>query len=202
MKLYYAPGACSLAPHIVLCETGLPCELILVDLEGKRTDTGEDFLQINPLGYVPALQLDDGSILLEGPAIVQFLADQAPHSRLVPAPDTFERYRLQQWLNFIATELHQNCGTLFHPELNAEATAWFQQRLNRRLAYVAEQLQDRDFLLNGDFTVADAYLFVVLSWRDFVGFDLAPWPVLSAYFDRILARPSVQEALRQEGLID
>lgn len=201
MKLYYTPGACSLSPHIVLCETGLPHQLVKVDLASKRTEFGADFLKINPLGYVPALELDDGRILLEGPAIVQFLADRASDKSLAPPPGRFDRYRLQQWLNFISTELHQNCGVLFRPDLSAEAKASFHQRLANRLAYTASHLDNRQYLLGESFSVADAYLFVVLSWRDFVGFDLSPWPVLLHYFDQIAARPAVQEAQRREGLI-
>lgn len=201
MKLYYAPGACSLSPHIVLCEAGLPHELVRVDLASKRTEDGADFLEINPLGYVPALELDNGHILLEGPAIVLLLADQAADNSLAPLPGTFDRYRLQQWLNFISTELHQNCGVLFRPDLTAEAKASFQRRLENRLAYTANHLAKHRYVLGENFSVADAYLFVVLSWRDFVGFDLSPWPVLLHYFDRITARPAVQEAQRREGLI-
>ncbi len=200
MKLYYAPGACSLSPHIVLCETGLPYELVKVDLDSKRTESGEDFHRINPLGYVPALELEDGVVLLEGPAIVQYLADQAPARQLVPPPGTFPRYQLQQWLNFISTELHKGCGNLFQPDLPDEVKESFRRRLGERFAYTAVQLSGQDYLMGDVFTVADAYLFVVMSWRDYVGLDLSPWPVLLKYFDRIAERPAVGEALRQEGL--
>lgn len=200
MKLYYSPGACSLSPHIVLCETGLTCELVRVDLETKRTADGEDFRKLNPLGYVPALVLENGRILLEGPAIVQYLADQAPEKQLAPPAGTYERYVLQQWLNFISTELHQGCGALFLHDLPEAAKLPFRTRLEKRLAYTATHLTSQHYLLGDTFTAADAYLFVVLSWRDFVGFDISPWPVLVKYFDGIADRPAVREALRQEGL--
>ncbi len=200
MKLYYAPGACSLSPHIVLCETGLPFEMVKVDLDTKRTEAGDDYHRINPLGYVPALELDDGTVLLEGPAIVQYLADQAPARQLVPPAGTFPRYVLQQWLNFISSELHKGCGALFQPDLPEDVKASFRRRLGDRFAYTAGHLGDQDYLLGDLFTVADAYLFVVLSWRDYIGLDLSPWPVLLQYSDRIMARPAVKQALRNEGL--
>ncbi len=200
MKLFYSPGTCSLSSHIILCETGQSCHLIKVDLDTKRTETGENFLQYNPLGYVPALMLDDGNVLLEVPAIVQYLADQTPEKQLVPPVGTFPRYQLQQWLNFISTEMHQNCGALLLHDLPERAIASFQHRLNRRFDYTATHLSSRQFLLGKDFTVADAYLFVVLRWRDLIGFDLSPWPVLVNYFDHIAQRPAVQAALLQEGL--
>lgn len=200
MKLYYSPGACSLSPHIVLCEADLDCDLMRVDLATKRTADGEDFRKINPLGYVPALELNDGTVLTEGPAIVQYLADLVPEANLAPRPGDFQRYLLQQWLNFIASELHKGFGALFWPDLPETAKQIFRQKLNERLSFTADRLADRDYLLGPSFSVADAYLFVVLSWRDYVGLDLSPWPVLLAYADRIAERPAVKQALREEGL--
>lgn len=200
MKLYYSPGACSLSPHIVLCEADIDADLVRVDLATKRTASGEDFRKINPLGYVPALELNDGTVLTEGPAIVQYLADLVPEANLAPRPGDFQRYLLQQWLNFIASELHKGFGALFWPDLPEAAKQIFRQKLNERLSFAADQLAGRDYLLGSTFSVADAYLFVVLSWRDYVGLDFSPWPALLAYADRIAERPAVQQALREEGL--
>jgi len=202
MKLYYSKGACSLSPHIVACEAELPIELIEVDLQIKRSEIGEDFRMINPNGYVPVLILDDGNKLTEGPAIVQFLADQAPEKELAPLAGTFERYQLQQWLNFISTEIHKGgFAPLFNPATPEAAKKMAIATLTSRLETVAEQLSNRAFLLGEQFTVADAYLFVTLSWGAYVDVDIGRWPVLADYAAKISARPAVQKALKEEGLV-
>jgi glutathione S-transferase len=202
MKLYYSKGACSLSPHITACEAELPIELVEVDLQSKRTKTGEDFLLINPNGYVTVLILDDGNKLMEGPAIVQYLADQAMDKKLVPVAGTFERYQLQQWLNFISTEIHKGgFAPLFNPATPEAAKKMAIVTLTSRLETVAEQLSNRVFLLGEHFTVADAYLFVTLGWGVYVDFDISRWPVLVNYVAKISARPAVQQALKEEGLV-
>lgn len=202
MKLYYSPGACSLSPHIVACEAELPVELVKVDLQSKRTESGEDFRLINPNGYVPVLILDDGNKLTEGPAIVQYLADQAPAKNLAPLAGTFERYQLQQWLNFISTEIHKGgFGPLFNPATPEAAKQQAIDTLTLRLESVAQQLSTKTFLLGEHFTVADAYLFVTLGWGKYVNFDISRWPVLADYTAKIAARPAVQRAMKEEGLI-
>ncbi|MGD0961201.1 MAG: glutathione transferase GstA [Methylomonas sp.] len=201
MKLYYSPGACSLSPHIVACEAGLALELIKVDLQSKLTETGEDFRRINPNGYVPALILDDGNKLTEGPAIVQYLADSAPEKGLAPAAGTFERYQLQQWLNFISTEIHKGFSPLFDASAPQALKDLAIEKLIVRLGSVAEHLSEQPFLLGKAFSVADAYLFVTLSWGRYVDFDIARWPALARYSEKIGNRPAVQQALREEGLI-
>lgn len=201
MKLYYSPGACSLSPHIVLREGGFDFRLERVDLQSKVTETGADYKLINPLGYVPALQLDDGTVLTEGPAIVQYLADRVPEKRLAPASGTLDRYRLMAWLNFISTELHKGFGGLFNPRLSNDAKAVVKSQLESRIGHVARQLEGRTWLPGADFSVADAYLFTVLGWGKYVNLDLAPWPVLTGYLSRVAARPAVQAALAAEGLI-
>ena len=200
MKLFYKPGACSLSPHIVLEESGLPYESESVDLKTKVTASGADFYAINPKGYVPALLLDSGELLTEGPAIVQYLADQVPAKRLAPANGTLERYRLQSWLTFIGTELHKSFSPFFNPAAGDDWKAIARANLERRLAYTDAQLAGKSYLLGEDFTVADAYLFTVLSWAKFIKLDLAQWPNLSAYQARVAARPKVQAALKAEGL--
>ena len=201
MKLYYSPGACSLSPHIVACEAGLPIELINVDLSSKRTETGEDFLHLNPNGYVPVLILNDGNLLTEGPAIVQFLADLAPDKNLVPPAGTFERYRLQQWLNFISTEIHKSFALLFKPAAPEAAKQFAIDTLMTRLETTAEHLSSHPYLLGENFSVADAYLFVTLSWGHYVNIDISQWPALSGYKDKIAKRPAVLKAMKEEGLI-
>jgi len=202
MKLYYSKGACSLSPHIVACEAELPIELIEVDLQIKRTEIGEDFRLINPNGYVPVLILDDGNKLMEGPAIVQYLADQAPEKELVPSAGTFERYQLQQWLNFISTEIHKGgFAPLFNSATPEAAKKMAIATLTSRLETVAEHLSNRVFLLGEQFTVADAYLFVMLGWGAYVDVDISRWPVLADYAAKISARPAVQKALKEEGLV-
>lgn len=201
MKLYYSPGACSLSPHIVLRELGLPFTPVKVDLKGKRTADGADYLTINGKGYVPALGLDDGQVLTEGPAIVQYLADRKPEARLAPPNGTLERYRLQEWLNFISTELHKQFSPLFAPNTPDATKDAQRERLAARFDWLSKQLEGKDYLLGKDFSVADAYLFTVLSWGRHVGIDLAKWPTLKQYVERVAARPAVQEALKAEGLV-
>jgi glutathione S-transferase len=201
MKLYYSKGACSLSPHITACEAELPIELVEVDLQSKRTNAGENFRLINPNGYVPVLMFDDGKKLTEGPAIVQYLADQAPDKRLAPLAGTFERYQLQQWLNFVSTEIHKPFGSLFNPAMPEEAKQLVIALLTSRLETVAEHLSNRAFLLGDYFTVADAYLFVTLRWGEYVNVDITRWPVLTNYAAKISARPAVQKALGEEGLV-
>jgi glutathione S-transferase len=202
MKLYYSPGACSLSPHIVACEAELPVELVKVDLQSKRTESGEDFRLINPDGYVPVLVLDDGNKLTEGPAIVQYLADRVPAKKLAPAAGTFERYQLQQWLNFISTEIHKGgFAPLFNPAAPEAAKQLAVKTLAVRLESVAQQLSTQAFLLGEQFTVADAYLFVTLSWGQYVDVDISRWPALADYAAKISARPAVQKAMKEEGLI-
>jgi glutathione S-transferase len=201
MKLYMSPGACSLSPHIALLEAGLDFTLVRVDLKTKQTETGADFTAINPKGYVPALELKDGTVLTEGAAIVQFVADLAPDLQLAPSAGTLERYQLMEWLSFISGELHKNFGPLFRPASTDDMKDAARANLRTRLGFVAGKLADRDYLLGSRFTVADGYLFNVLSWAAFVQFDLSAWPVLGAYQQRIAARPAVQQALRAEGLI-
>lgn len=198
MKLYFSPGACSLSPHIVLRELGLPAELVKVDLGAKTYDGGQDFRAVNPKGYVPVLQLDDGSVLTEGPAIVQYLADQKPASGLAPANGSLERYRLQEWLNFISTELHKQYSPLFNPQFSEEVKELQRQRLYGRFDYLAQVLGAQDFLMGTQFTVADAYLFTVLGWSGHVKLDLARWPALQAYLERVSQRPAVAATLAAE----
>ena len=202
MKLYYAPGACSLAPHIVLCETGLPFALAKVDLHGSgRTEDGREFRAINPKGYVPALELDDGSVLTEVGVLLQYIADRSPKAALAPQAGTMERYRLQEWLNFIATEIHKGYGPLWNPKADDAEKERARQRLAGRFDWLSSELSSRDYLAGTAFGIADAYLFTVLSWSPYTGVDLGRWPVLGRYLARIAARPAVQEALKAEGLL-
>ncbi|HQR20521.1 MAG TPA: glutathione transferase GstA [Burkholderiaceae bacterium] len=201
MKLYYSPGACSLSPHIVAREAGLPVTLVKVDLKGKKTDTGDDYHALSGKGYVPLLELDDGTRLTEGPAIVQYLADRAPACKLAPANGTIDRYRLQEWLNFITSELHKQFSPLFDPTMPEEAKAKFRAKITGRLDWIVGQIGNHPYLMGQDFTVADAYLFTVLNWAQYTGIDLARWPLLVAYVARVAARPQVQAALTEEGLL-
>jgi len=198
MKLYYAPGACSLSPHIVAREAGIPLELEKVDLGAKKTASGEDYRRVNPKGYVPALRLDDGSVLTEGPAIVQYLADRKPAAALAPHAGTIERYRLQEWLAFLNSEIHKTWGALFNPTADRGPVI---EKLTPRLSYLESELKGRPTLLPSGFSVADAYLFTLLNWAGFTRVDLGPYPALVKYAERIRARPKVQEALRAEGLL-
>ena len=201
MKLYYSPGACSLSPHIALLEAGLPYDLVKVDLRAKKLENGDDFLQINPKGQVPALALDSGELVTEGPVIVQMIADKAAGKNLAPARDSTERYKLLEWLNYITTELHKNFGPMFSPVLADDAKAFFKDRVMGKFKYVDSQLAGGEYLMGKHFTVADGYLFTMLSWADRMKFDLSGLPNLSAYKARVGARPMVQEALTKEGLM-
>jgi len=200
MKLYYSPGACSLSPHIVLREAGFDITLEKVNLRTKEMESGGDFLAINPKGYVPALELDGGEILTEGPAIIQYVADLVPEKKLVPPAGTLARARVQEWLNFIGTELHKSFSPLFNPATGDDAKAAARALIDRRLSFAASVLDAQPYLTGDSFTMADAYLFTVLSWTGFVKVDITPWPSLGAYFERIKARPAVQAAMAAEGL--
>lgn len=202
MKLYYAPGACPLSVHITLCELGLPYTLVKVDLGTKKLEDEADYLAINPKGYVPALQLDDGQLLTEVPAILTYLAEQKPEAGLLPAPGTVERARVMEWLTYTGTELHKSCSPLFRPAASADWKAAALANLDRRLTYANAVLERTDYVTGTGFTVADAYLFVVLSWSDRLGIDLTRWPALIRFQERVAARPSVQRALREEGLLN
>jgi glutathione S-transferase len=201
MKLYYFSGACSLSPHIVLLEAGLPFTLVKVDSKTKKTETGADYLTINSKGAVPALQFDDGRVLTEGPAIVQYLADQKPESGLAPRAGTFERYQLMEILNYITSEVHKGFAPLFNPASSAEARETAVTALGKKFDWLAAFLGSKKFLLGNTFTVADAYLFTVLNWTGFVKIDLSKWPVLATFQARVAQRPKVQEALKAEGLL-
>ena len=200
MKLYYSPGACSLSPHIALLEAGLPYDLVKVDLRAKKLENGDDYLKVNPKGQVPTLQLDSGELVTEGPVIVQVIADKAGKG-LAPARDSAERYKLLEWLNFVTTELHKNFGPMFSPVLADDAKAFFKDRVMGKFKYIDSQLAGRDYLMGKQFTVADGYLFTMLSWADRMKFDLSAMPNLLAYKARVAARPKVQEALSKEGLL-
>jgi glutathione S-transferase len=200
MKLYYVPGACSLAPHLVLRELGLPFELEKVDGKTGRTEKGTDYRTVNPKGTVPVLELDDGQRLGECAVVVQYLADRKPEAGLMPSAGTWERYRAQEWLNYVATELHKRFGPLFGTKAPPEWKAVLREQLAAQLEYVAAALGDRPYLLGAQPTAPDLYLFVVLSWGRPVNVDLARWPVLKDYWKRIAARPSVQAAWKAEGL--
>jgi glutathione S-transferase len=202
MKLYYTSGACSLSPHIVLLEAGLPFTMEKVDLKTKKTENGVDFLTINSKGAVPALQFDDGRVLTEGPAIVQYLADLKPESGLAPRAGSFERYQLMELLNYITSELHKGFSPLFNPGISADWKAAALANLDKKFQWLTGYLGSRTFLMGDAFTVADSYLFTVLSWSARLGIDLAKWHVLTAYLARVRHRPKVQEALKAEGLIE
>lgn len=201
MKLYYAPGACSLAPHIALREAGLSFELEKVDLASKQTENGEDYTKVNPNGYVPTLKLDNGEILSEVAVLLQYIADEKPNSKLAPELGSMERYRLMEWLNFIATEIHKTLGALFNPSITPE---WKDSQLatfGKRCDSLVEQLDDKQYLLGDSFTIADAYLFTTLSWTRFHKVDMSKWPTLTDYMTRVAERPAVTEAMQKEGLI-
>ena len=200
-KLYYSPGACSLSPHIALREAGLPFELALASTKTKKLADGSDFNAINSKSYVPVLELADGQRLTEGPAIVQYIADQAPASHLAPANGTMARYRLMEWLNFITSELHKGFSPLFNPATPDDYKNLARTKVTDRLKWVDEQLEGKTFLMGDTFTVADGYLFTVASWGKYVGLDIAPMKNLSAYMGRVAARPAVQAALKAEGLL-
>lgn len=201
MKLYYSPGACSLSPHIALKESGLAFEAIAAPTKTHKLADGTDYYTINPLGYVPYLVLDDGRTLHEGPAIVQYIADQVPDKQLAPANGTWERYKLQEWLNTIGTELHKGFSPLFTPGMPEEAKEIAKTRLMSRMKWVDGELAGKTYLMGDTFNVADAYLFVVAGWGKHVGLDLSGLAHLSAFMARVAARPAVQDALRAEGLL-
>jgi glutathione S-transferase len=201
MKLYYFPGVCSLASHIALHETGLPFAIEKYNPATQKTESGEDFIKINPKSYVPALKLDDGSVLTEGVAILQYIADQNPASGLAPRAGTLERYRLQEWLTYISSEVHKSFTPLFNQAAAEEVKNYARDLVGKRLVYLEAQLAGRTFLMDSGFTVADAYLFVVLNWSSRVAIDLTPFPNVREYMARIAARPAVQAALKAEGLL-
>ena len=201
MKLYYSPGACSLSPHIALLEAGLPYDLVKVDLKAKKLENGDDFLSINPKGQVPALALDSGELVTEGPVIVQIIADKVAAKNLAPARDSAERYKLQEWLTYINSEVHKNFGPMFSPVLADDAKAFFKDRVMAKFKYLDGALAGKDYLMGKQFTVADGYLFTMLSWAERMKFDLAAMPNLLAYKARVGARPMVQAALVKEGLM-
>lgn len=200
MKLYYAPGACSLSPHIVLREAGLPFEIEKVDLGKKKTESGADYLQINPKGYVPALVLPDGGLLTEGPAIVQYVADQVPDKALAPAAGSMERYRLQEWLNFVATEIHKGFAPLWSDATPADYKTTLVTTLKQRFTILNEHLAKNAYLMGEAFTVADPYAFTCLNWARYLNIKLDTYRNVIAYLERIAKRPKVQEALKAEGL--
>ena len=201
MKLFYAPGACSLSPHIVAEEAGIELSLQKVDLKTKTIASQGDFWTVNPKGYVPTLQMDDGQILTEGPVIVQFLADLKPEKGLAPPAGTMARYRLQEWLGYINAELHKTYSPLFRPDTPAETRAERQAYLTKRYGVVEKHLAGRSYLMGDHFTVADAYLFTVTNWAGTVKYDLTPFPNLRAFQERVAARPAVKAAMKAEGLI-
>jgi glutathione S-transferase len=200
MKLYYSPGACSLSPHIALLEAGLPYDLVKVDIRAKKLENGDDYLQVNPKGQVPALRLDSGELVTEGPVIVQMIADIVPARNLAPPRDSAERYKLLEWLNFITGELHKNFSPLFNPAIPDDAKNVFRERIMGKFKYIDSQLARRDYVMGKQFSVADGYLFTMLTWGDRMKFDLSAMPNLTAYKARVGARPKVQEALKKEGL--
>jgi len=200
MKLYYSPGACSLSPHIALREAGLAFEPVLASTKSHKLQDGTDYYGINPLGYVPMLELDDGTRLREGPAILQYIADLAPTKNLAPANGTMLRYRLQEWLTFIGTEIHKSFSPLFNPGMPEEAKTISKTKLRSRYEWLDSQLADKDYLMGDTFSVADGYLFAVTNWAKPTGVDIADLPKLSAWHARVAARPAVQEALKAEGL--
>jgi glutathione S-transferase len=200
MKLYYSPGACSLSPHIALREAGLAFEPVLASTKSHKLQDGTDYYGINPLGYVPMLELDDGTRLREGPAIVQYIADLAPAKNLAPANGTMLRYRLQEWLTFIGTEIHKSFSPLFNPGMPEDAKTISKTKLRSRYEWLDRQLADKDYLMGDSFSVADGYLFTVTNWAKPTGVELADLASLNAWHARVGARPAVQEALKAEGL--
>jgi len=199
MKLYYSPGACSFSPHIALREAGLDFDLVRVNLETHKLADGSDFSRINPKGYVPVLELDNGTRLTEGPAIVQYIADLKPESGLAPKAGTFARYQLQEWLGFINSEVHKGFGPLFNPKTPGEYKTIARQSLTDRLGHVAGHLAQNDYLMGKQFTVADAYLYTVLNWGQWTGIDIKQWPALVAFQQRVSTRPGVRAAQTAEA---
>jgi glutathione S-transferase len=201
MKLYYSPGACSLSPHIALREAGLAFEPVLASTKSHKLQDGTDYYGINPLGYVPMLELDDGTRLREGPAIVQYIADLVPNKNLAPASGTLSRYRLQEWLTFIGTEIHKSYSPMFNPNMPEEAKAIFRTKLQSRYEWLNGELAGKDYLMGDHFTVADGYLFTVTNWTKSTGVDISPYANVKAWHARVGARPAVQEAMKTEGLL-
>lgn len=200
MKLYYTPGACSLAVHVTLCESGLPFEKESVDLATKKTASGADFTAINAKGYIPALQLDSGELLTEGPAINQYLADLVPEKKLAPANGTLDRVRLQSWLTYIGTELHKSFTPLFHPSSD-DVKAQAKENIDKRLKYVNNELAGKQYLVGEQFSIADAYLFTVVGWMGFLAMPTDAYPNVQALVGKVASRPAVQAAMKAEGLI-
>jgi glutathione S-transferase len=201
MKLYYSPGACSLSPHIALREAGLAFEPVLASTKSHKLQDGTDYYGINPLGYVPMLELDDGTRLREGPAIVQYIADQVPTKNLAPANGTLPRYRLQEWLTFIGTEIHKTFSPLFNAAMPDEAKKINKDKLMQRFKWLDGELKDKQYLMGDHFSVADGYLFTVTNWAAPMQIGMDEYPNLKAYRERVAARPAVQEAMRAEGLL-
>ena len=201
MKLYYSPGACSLSPHIALQEAGLAYTPVLASTKSHKLQDGTDYYTINALGYVPVLELDNGERLREGPAIVQYIADQVPDKQLAPPAGSWARYQLQSWLTFVGTELHKGFGPLFNPDMPEAAKAIAKQRLLARLEWLEGQLAGKSYLMGDQFSVADAYLFTVTNWAKPTGLDISGFKHLAAYRERVAARPAVQKAMQAEGLM-
>jgi glutathione S-transferase len=201
MKLYYAPGACSLAPHIVAREAGIPLTLEKVDLRARTTASGRVFAEINPKGYVPAIEIQNGEVMTEVSALIQYLADQAPQAGLMPAAGTAERYQVLEWIGFVSTEIHKGFGALWNPASPEEVKQAAKDKLFQRFAYIDQRLAGQSYLTGERFTVADAYLFTVTNWTNFHGLSLTEYPNLAAFMSRVAARPKVQEALEAEGLL-
>lgn len=198
MKLYFAPGTCALASHIALRESGLPFELVRVDTGAHKLKDGSDYYKINPKGYVPAIGLDDGQLLTEGAALLQYIGDQAPAKGLIPKPGTLERFRANEWLTYVSSEIHKGYSPLFNKELKDDAKAVLRAKLENRLALIEKHLATHKYLLGDAFSVADAYLYTVFSWSPHVGIELSKFPHLAEYRQRIADRPSVKEALQNE----
>ena len=201
MKLYYSPGACSLSPHIALCEAGIKFDLVKAVLKTHTLADGSDYYQITAKGQVPLLELDDGARLSEGPAILQYIADHAPASGLAPAAGTMERYRVVEWLNFVTSELHKGFSPLFNAAMPPEAKEIFVARLKDKYAFVDARLEGKDYLMGAQFSIADAYLFTVTNWAPNVGVDLTGFKNVEAFSARMKARPAVQDAMKAEGLV-
>lgn len=208
MKLYFSPGACSLAPHIVLEEAGAQFQLIKVDLKNKTLESGENFLKINPKGQVPTLQMQDGQILTENAIINQYIADQFPQKNLLPKAGTMERYRADEWLNYIATEIHKGMGILFAVDRlvqNETGKKEFRDNsiagLGKKFDYLSEKIQNNQFLMGSQFTAPDAYLFTVLNWHGWLKVEMTKWPTLMGYMERVKSRPAVQKAMKNEGIL-
>ncbi len=206
MKLYFSPGACSLNPHIVLNEVGAPYEMERVDLKTKKTQKGDDFLKINPKGQVPTFQTEDGKILTEGAVIVQYIADKYPEKNMMPKWGTWERYKANEWLNYVATEIHKNMGTMFavdrmitNKEGNEEFKNSMREGLGKKFDYLSSHLSNNAFLMGTQFCAADAYLYTVLSWHAYLKLDMTKWPKLMGYMEQIQSRPAVRATLKAEG---